>query len=71
MVIVKGKKFRCQIEFTVHMIRGKWKVDLIWYLKEHGVLRFNELKRLIPRITKRILAQQLDELEYYGQSRIV
>lgn len=65
MVEVKGQKFRCQVEFAVHMIRGKWKVDMIWLLKDRGMLRFNELKRLIPGITQRILAQQLDELEFF------
>lgn len=66
MIEAKGKKYRCEIDFTVNMIRGKWKVDIIYSLKYNSVMRYGELKRAIPRITHKILAQQLSELEYFG-----
>lgn len=65
MVEFNGKKYRCEIDFSVHVVRGKWAVDIICYLNYHKVLRFNELKRLLPKITHKILAQQLHELECF------
>ncbi|HEX3028180.1 MAG TPA: helix-turn-helix domain-containing protein [Clostridia bacterium] len=65
MLNVLGKKFNCEVDFTVNMIRGKWKVDIIWCLNEKKLLRFGELKKMIPNITQKILAQQLSDLEYF------
>ncbi|MCQ6563911.1 helix-turn-helix transcriptional regulator [Paenibacillus mendelii] len=50
---------------TLHIIGGKWKGILINILSEKSV-RFNELKRLIPGITQRMLTLQLRELEADG-----
>lgn len=43
----------------------KWKVLLLWNLNE-GTKRFNELQRSVPGITRKMLAQQLRELEEHG-----
>ncbi|MCY9028582.1 winged helix-turn-helix transcriptional regulator [Bacillus inaquosorum] len=50
---------------TLHIIGGKWKGIIIDILS-HKSVRFNELKRLIPGITQRILTLQLRELEADG-----
>jgi len=42
---------------------GKWKPVILSVLYNHGTLRFNELKRLIPHITQRMLTLHLRELE--------
>lgn len=55
-------KKACPIEMTLQMIGGKWKGIIINILSERSV-RFNELKRLIPGITQRMLTLQLRELE--------
>lgn len=65
MFEVLGNEFRCEMDFTTSMISGKWKIDIIYYLYESKVLRFGEMKNLINNITHKILAQQLDELEFY------
>jgi len=52
----------CPIEAAVEVIGGKWK-GLILYQLRHDTKRFNELKRLIPGITQRMLTKQLKELE--------
>jgi DNA-binding HxlR family transcriptional regulator len=66
MVTVQTKLFRCELEFAVDMIRGKWKVDIMCWLRQRRVVRFNELRRLIPGVSQRILARQLHELERYA-----
>lgn len=54
--------FICSLDAAMHVIDGKWKLFVIWNLKD-GKRRFNELLRLIPNITQKILTQQLRELE--------
>ncbi len=46
----------------MYMIGGKWKLFIIWYLKDEKK-RFSELMRLIPHITQKMLTQQVRELE--------
>ena len=53
------------VHLTVNILGGKWKA-VILYLLSRGELRFNELRRLIPGITQRMLTIQLRELEKYG-----
>ena len=53
------------VEATIEVIGGKWKSIILCYLK-HDTRRPSELKRLIPTITKKMLTQQLRELEDSG-----
>ncbi len=55
----------CPVEITLHVIGGRWKVLILWYLKEN-LRRFGELKRLMPGITQKMLTHQLRELERDG-----
>jgi len=38
----------------------------IYALVTNGTLRFNELRRLIPKVSQRMLTQQLHDLERHG-----
>ncbi|MBX0357442.1 helix-turn-helix domain-containing protein [Halobacillus sp. Nhm2S1] len=58
-------EYQCAINLVIDLIGGKWKVLLLWHLNE-GDKRFNELRRTIPEITKKMLTQQLRELEGHG-----
>jgi DNA-binding HxlR family transcriptional regulator len=55
-------EFNCPVKATMDIIGGKWKPIILYYLKD-GLKRFGELQRLIPHITKKMLTQQLRELE--------
>jgi len=56
---------KCPIETTLNMIQGKWKIVIMFRLIEK-TRRFNELSRLLPNITQRMLTNQLRELEKDG-----
>lgn len=56
----------CAVEACLEVIGGKWKGLLLYHLMEHIVLRFNELQRLKPNLSPRILTAQLRELEEDG-----
>lgn len=56
----------CTVEATLNLIGGKWKGVILYRLLSEQVLRFNELRRLLPNITQRMLTNQLRELEGDG-----
>jgi DNA-binding HxlR family transcriptional regulator len=56
---------QCPIEATLNLIAGKWKALVLCYLSM-GTSRYNEIKRAFPRVTQKMLTQQLRELEADG-----
>lgn len=59
---MKIDETNCPVKATMEIIGGKWKPIILYYLKEE-LQRFGELQRLIPHITKKMLTQQLRQLE--------
>lgn len=57
--------FNCPVEATIELIGGKYKSVILWHLIKEKK-RFSELKRLLPRATEKMLAQQLRDLENDG-----
>lgn len=54
------------VESALSVIGGKWKPVLLYHLSQHGPMRFTELRRATPRITHKMLSQQLRDLEADG-----
>ncbi len=55
----------CAVEATLQFIDGKWKGVVLYHLLDR-TLRFNEIRRLLPSVTQRMLTNQLRELEADG-----
>ena len=55
----------CPVETTLAVIGGRWKPLILYHLRERP-RRFNELRRLMPKVTQRMLTQHLRELEADG-----
>ena len=55
----------CSLVHTMNIIGNKWK-PIILYLLSNGSMRFGMLNVLIPTISKKVLTNQLKELESDG-----
>ena len=56
---------KCPVETALDVLAGKWKILILWYLQSE-TKRFNELQKLLPRTTQKMLIQKLRELEEDG-----
>ena len=55
----------CSVEEAMHLLGGRWRLLIVSYLVD-GPKRFNELRRLIPGISQRMLTLTLRTLERDG-----
>lgn len=62
MHMKKPNEYNCPVDATISKIGGKYKAVILFHLK-HSTLRYSEIKKKIPTITDKMLAQQLRELE--------
>src|SRR5262249_14385372 len=60
-----------RVERIMGVIAGRWKPAIIYALVLKGTLRFNQLRRLIPAVSQRMLTHQLRDLERHGLVRRV
>jgi DNA-binding HxlR family transcriptional regulator len=56
---------KCPVETAIDTISGKWKAMILIHLMTE-MHRFNELKKMLPNISQRMLANQLRDLESDG-----
>ena len=56
-------QINCEIEITLHMVGGKYKPLILYYLCEHSPKRFGEIFAYIKQISQKTLTNQLRELE--------
>nr|WP_321467410.1 winged helix-turn-helix transcriptional regulator [uncultured Desulfobulbus sp.] len=64
-LIYRDKAYSCGIDLTLAVVGGKWKASILWHLA-HGTMRFSELQRQFADTTRKMLTQQLRELEADG-----
>ncbi len=51
----------CPVQATVNVLSGKWKVQILWHLS-FGSRRFAELRKRLPKISEKVLSDQLRQL---------
>lgn len=52
-----------EVEATLKILEGRWKLIILFHLFGGTVLRFSDLGRAIPSISEKMLIQQLRQLE--------
>lgn len=52
----------CPVAVTQNVLMGKWKLAILWIISQK-TRRFNELQRLMPKVSRGVLTLQLRELE--------
>jgi DNA-binding HxlR family transcriptional regulator len=55
----------CPLTAALNAIGGKWSLITLYWL-DSGTRRFNELQRLMPDISHKVLAETLRNLEHEG-----
>lgn len=64
---VRPRAFACPLDVTQAVIGGKWRPSVVWHLFRAGApLRFAELRRRVPGVSEKVLAQDLRALEREG-----
>lgn len=61
----KKTVYSCPVDATISLIGGKYKAIILWQLIDK-TLRFNELQKVVPFATPKMLTQQVRELERDG-----
>lgn len=62
---IDEKLYPCTTSITMDYIGGKWKMVILYHLKD-GTRRYNELRKTMPMVTERTLSLQLKQLEDDG-----
>ncbi|WP_165959876.1 MULTISPECIES: winged helix-turn-helix transcriptional regulator [Nonomuraea] len=62
---VRNPPYICALDAAMDVVGGKWKALILWALAER-LHRFGELRRSLPGVSEKVLAQQLRELEADG-----
>nr|WP_200802315.1 helix-turn-helix domain-containing protein [Desulfopila aestuarii] len=65
LIVYRGKEYKCGIDVTLAVVGGKWKASILWHLAQE-TMRFSELQRQFSDTTRKMLTQQLRELEADG-----
>lgn len=48
---------------ALYVLNGKWKLPILIILRRYGNQRFGQIRKLMPKITDRMLSKELRELE--------
>lgn len=61
----RGSTYNNPVELALDVIGGKWKMPILWRLKDRA-WRNGELRRSLGRVSQKMMTQQLRELEVDG-----
>jgi DNA-binding HxlR family transcriptional regulator len=64
-MMFREKEYTCGIDVTLAVVGGKWKASILWHLAQE-TMRFSDLQRQFSDTTRKMLTQQLRELEADG-----
>lgn len=59
------KKIDCPVTATLELIGGRWKAPILYYLSK-GTRRFGQIDATITGISRKVLTEQLKQLENDG-----
>lgn len=65
LMVYREKEYKCPIDITLAVVGGKWKASILWHLSQ-DTMRFSDLQRQFSDTTRKMLTQQLRELEADG-----
>lgn len=65
LIRLNGKSYPCTVSLAMDMVGGKWKVVILYHLKD-SAKRYSELGKDMPGVTERTLSLQLKQLEEDG-----
>ena len=55
----------CPVQASINVLSGKWKVQILWHLS-FGPRRFAQIRKKMPKISEKVLTEQLRQLESDG-----
>src|ERR671911_124160 len=63
MIKLNNKTYTCPVDVTLSMIGGKWKILILSHLHQFGNRGFSDIRKNLPRVSEKMLNQQLKELQ--------
>jgi DNA-binding HxlR family transcriptional regulator len=62
MINLNNKRYTCPVDVTLGLVGGKWKILILSHLHQFGRRSFSDIRNNMPRISEKMLNQQLKEL---------
>lgn len=57
---------KCGFSYTLSVINGRYKMPILYTLATFGIVRFNEMRRYLGKVSFKTLSSTLKELEADG-----
>jgi len=62
MYLFNEKSYKCSLEAAMDVLGGKWRSLILWHLMKEK-LRFSQVQKIVPGISKKVLSEHLRILE--------
>jgi DNA-binding HxlR family transcriptional regulator len=63
VIKLNNKTYTCPVDVTLSRVGGKWKILILSHLHQFGKRSFSDIRKNLPRISEKMLNQQLKELQ--------